>query len=318
MFDNVWLVLPRTKDLVSPYQLYPASRPIKASQPFTVSLVSVVVAEDLDGFLRGKNDVLVLTKSAIGEKPLVQRIHFYEEEVPKGRPIRNMFADSVFVTDDYSGSDRLWLELNVLEVDTDTGERNAAVNAFRSLSSTAGAVFPAIVPYTFAAGAAVTLIEKLVSVLEKDENVVKVRFALHPGEPRIGKAPLQGGTYVVFAVPQDSSKFKLQPNGLLTPSNKPSEVSYVVFDIAPQKTISGSFVMNQKVATLLTQLQSGNSNSAKSTIEFLNETLTEYSNFKKLQRYLELKSKQDLTPQEKELMVEIGKIKDLKPFLPKN
>ena len=76
-----------------------------------------------------------------------------EEEIPKGKPTRNVFADNVFVTDDYSGTGRLWIELNILEVHTDTWERKAAINALRSLASAAGAVFPAMVPYTFAAEA---------------------------------------------------------------------------------------------------------------------------------------------------------------------
>src|SRR5262245_22946024 len=102
MFDNVWLVLPESKDLVSPYELYEPSRVILTAQPFTVTMVTMVVAQDLDGFLRGKNDILILTRSSLGEQPFVEHIHFYEEEIPKGKPINNLFADTVFITDDYS------------------------------------------------------------------------------------------------------------------------------------------------------------------------------------------------------------------------
>lgn len=316
MYDNLWLVLPQTKDLVSPYEVHEKSKRIEAAQPFTVSMVTVVVAEDLDGILRGKNDVLVLTKSSLGEQPFVERVHFYEEEIPKGHPIRNIFADNVFVTDDYNGTDRLWLELNVLEVDTDTGERKAAIKAFQSLAATAGAVFPAVVPYTFAASAVAGVIEKLISALEKDTNVVKVPFSLHSGAITPGKAPLQTGTYVAFAQPQDPTKYNLQSNGLLTTGNKRSDVSYAVFNVAPQKQVSPNFVLNQKVATLLTQINSGNTNAAQGTIEFLNNTLKVYSNFKKLDRFLDLKEKTDLTEKEKALMAEIAKIETLKPFLP--
>lgn len=316
MEENIWLVLPSTYELVSPYKLYDKSRPIKAAQPFTVSMVTVVVAEDLDGVLRGKNDVLVLTKSSLGEQPLVERIHFYEEEVPKGRPIRSMFADSVYVADDYSGNDRLWLEVNVLEVDTDTGERKAAANSFHTLAATAGAVFPAVLPYSFAASATVGVLEKLISVLERDTNVVKIPFALHPGEPQPGRAPFQAGSYVVFAHPQDPTKYKLRASGLLSTGNKPSEVSYAIFNIAPQKQVSPKFVLSQKIATLLTQINSGNPNAAKGTLDFLNATLSEYSNFKKLDRYLQLRQKDKPTDEEKALMAEIAKNERIKPFLP--
>lgn len=315
MYDNIWLVLPGTKELVSPYELYPKSKPIKAAQPFTVSMVAVVVAEDLDGIFRGRNDILVLTKSSLGEQPKVERVHCYEEEIDKGRPIRHIFAENVCIADDYSGNDRLWLELNVLEIDSDTGERKAAVSAFQNLATTAGAVFPVFVQYSFAASAAVGVIEKLIDALEKDTNVVKVKFSLYPDEPQPGKPPFQSGTYVVFAGPQDPNKYKLQSNGLLTTGNKPSEVSYAVFSISPQKRVSPNFVMNQKIATLLTQINFGNGNTSKSTFDFLNSTLSSYSNYKKLNRYIELKKKSSPTDEEKSLMEEIANIVELKPFI---
>jgi hypothetical protein len=147
---------------------------------------------------------------------------------------------------------------------------------------------------------------------------VKVRFSLHPGDVRTGKAPLQVGTYVAFAQPQDPAKYKLQSNGLLTSGDKPSDVSYAVFNVVPQKHVSPNFVLNQKVATLLTQINSGNPHTTKGTIDFLNNTLKEYSNFRKLNRYLELKKKTDLSEEEKALMAEIEKINELKPFLLKD
>ena len=318
MFDNVWLVLPESKDLVSPYELYETSRVILTAQPFTVTMVTVVVAQDLDGFLRGKNDILILTRSSLGEQPFVERIHFYEEEIPKGKPINNLFADTVFITDDYSGTDRLWLELNVLEIDTDSDERKAAINAFRSLAATAGAVFPVVASFAFAASSVVSVVDKLFSAFAKDKDVVKVPFALHPGNPRPGKAPLQAGTFVVFSQPQDPAKYKLESNGSLTLNGQAPDVSYAVFNISPQPQVSPNFVLSQKVATLLTQIHVGNPNSAKGTMEFLDNTLSEYSNFIKLKRYLELKKKANLTEGEKSLMEHIAQLEELAPFLPRD
>jgi hypothetical protein len=317
MNDSVWFVPLKTEELVSPYERHAGAAAIESAQPFTVSLVTVVVAEDLDGFLRGRNDVLVLTRSSLGEQPLVERVHFYEEEVPKGKPIRNILANTVFLTDDYNGKDRLWLELNVIEVDTDTGERKAAVQAFQSLAVTAGAVFPALVPYSFGASAVIGVVEKLVGALEKDTDVVKVPFGLYPGEPQPGRAPMQAGTYVVFAQPQDPGQYKLHANGLLTSSDKPSDVSYAVFNLTPAKEVSPKYVVKQKVATLLTQLRTGNPNSPLPTLDFLTETLNQYTNFTKLDRYLKLKAKGELTDQESTLMREIEQNEALKPFLPK-
>ncbi len=34
MFDNMWLIFPGSKELVSPYALYPESKLIEAARPF--------------------------------------------------------------------------------------------------------------------------------------------------------------------------------------------------------------------------------------------------------------------------------------------
>jgi hypothetical protein len=319
MTDNIWLVLPKTDALVSPYDLYDTSQRIAAAKPFSVTLTNAVVAQDLDGIFRGRNDVLLLTKSSLGAQPEVERIHYYEEGVAAGKPLKNLLANSVFVTDDYNGKDRLWLEMNVLEIDTDTGERKAAIQAFQGLAATAGAVFPAAVPYAFGVSAAVTVVEKLVSALERDEKVVKVPLSLHADEPSPGRAPLQVGSFIAFSQPVDPEKFRLDKNGSVfqRANNKPSEVSYCVFSVRPESEVVPEYVLNQKVATLLTQIKNGNKNSAQGTIAFLQDTLAQYSNFKKLQRYRGLIAKVSPSDEEKALIDELGGLEELKPFLPK-
>lgn len=73
MKDTVYIVNPETKELVSPYEVLPKTTRLAAAQPFTVSMVAAVVAEDLDGIFRGDNDLLVISKSSMGEQPPVER-----------------------------------------------------------------------------------------------------------------------------------------------------------------------------------------------------------------------------------------------------
>lgn len=214
--DSIWFVAPDTETLVSPYALYDNSKRIEAAHAFEVTMVATLVGEDLDGFLRGNNDVMVLTRVSFGEQPLVDRVHFYETGISAGTPIRSLYADNIYATDDYSGRDRLRIELNVLEIDTDSEERKVLTKAFQSLEVTA----------------------------------------------------------------------------------------------------SPSFVINQKIATLLTQVHSGNSNSTTDTLNFLKSTLQQYSNYQKLQRYVELKNKTTPTSKEQQLLVDIENTEELKPFLP--
>jgi len=316
--SDFWMIDPDTRGLVTPYQNHPKAEPIVGAKPFTVSVVSLVVAKDLDGFLRGKNDILVLTRASLGDQPRVERVHFYEEEVEKSKPIRNLFASLMYLSDDYSGTDRLWLELDVMEIDTDTGERKAAVQAFEAMAATAGAVFPAAIPYGMAASAVLKVAEKLVSALEDDEKVVRVPVAFHPGKARPGRAPFQSGTFVAFSREiAEPGKYVLKPDGTLTANGKAPDVSYIVFDVVPEAVPRPSFVTSQKVATLLTQLRDKNRNSMRSTVEFVTDTVEAYANFQKLNRYVELKQKgSDASQEELDLIKKIEAIDALRPFLP--
>jgi hypothetical protein len=319
MKDKLWFVAPKTKDLASAYEEHPATKRIVAAEAFTVSLRTVMVAQDMDGFLRGDNDVLVLSAASLGEKPAVQRVHYYEEELPAGTVLKDFIAETMYVCDDYSGTDRLWMELNIVEVDTDTGERKALLSAFKSFAVTAGAVFPATLPYSMAASGIFSAIEKLVSALETDEPALKVPVTLYPPD-RMG-APLQRGSFVVFANPVEGGDYELQANGELAMKSGGAVVTtYVVFTAEPVKVVSPEWIISQRVATLLTQITEGNRNTAKGSVDFLNDTLQLYSNFSDLRRYLGIMKRKEqgsMTAEEKALMDRIGVREELKPFLPK-
>ena len=66
MKDIVWHVNPKTKALVSAYEPPSYAKPLVAAQPFTVTLKTVMVAKDLDGWPRGDNDLLLTTASSLG------------------------------------------------------------------------------------------------------------------------------------------------------------------------------------------------------------------------------------------------------------
>ncbi|MFB3818221.1 MAG: hypothetical protein ACE147_11205 [Candidatus Methylomirabilales bacterium] len=317
MPDNVWFVPWDGEQLLSPYTSHAGAAPVQAAQPFTVSLLSVVVAEDFEDFFRGKNDILVTSRASLGDQPLVERIHYYDEEIPTGESISNIFADTMFLTDDYNGEDKLYLELVVKEVDTDTGERQATLNALQSLVQSAGAVFPIVLPYAFAAAAVTEVLKKLITALERDQDVVKMRLSLYPGRPRPGRAVLQEGSFVVFASAQDPSAYRFGRDGLLAGATGAPSVSYAVFQVTAGKYPSPKFIVDQKVATLLTQMRKGNDTNALTAIHFLENTLTQYTNFSRLKRYLELQGKPSPSAEERALMQRIAADEALKPFLPK-
>jgi hypothetical protein len=278
-----------------------------------------MVADDLDGWPRGNNDLLLTTSSSLGEAPKVQRVHYYAEEIKAKTVLKNFFAETMFVCEDYSATDKLWLELRVLEIDTDTGERKALNNSFSKLAATAGAVFPVAMPYAALASGVATAIEKLVSALEENKSAIECPLALYPPDRPDAGMPLQTGTFVVFSQEVDGTEYQFEPAQTIKRADgKEVNIAYAIFTIEAVKRVSPKWVISQKVATLLTQIEQGNDNSAAGTIDFLSDTLQQYSNYKDLVRYSELKSNAaNLTEEEKQLMEQIAKRAELKPFLPK-
>ena len=315
MFDTVHMVLPGTQELVSPYGMYEASQRIGAAESFSVTIDAVVVSEDLDGYFSGDNDLMVLTRSALGDRPRVERVHFFEEEVRKGRPLRNLFANTAHVTEDYNGTDRLWLELIVLEIDSDRGERYAAMQSFQTLAATAGAVFPALLPYAFGAAALAGLVDRLIDTLKEDAQVVRAPVSFHGGTSRPGRIPLQEGTFVVFPRPTSSEGLQLAPNGLLEENGAPAERSYMVFNVFREIEVSHDHLTNQQIATLLTQMRDGNDNSARGTLDFLRETMEAYGDLQRLERYRSLARKIDLTDAERDMLEAIREDPQLAPYV---
>jgi hypothetical protein len=320
MKETTWHVNTTTKGLVSAYELQPYAKQLVAAQPFTVSLKTVMVADDLDGWPRGDNDLLLTTSSSLGESPKVQRVHFYAEEIKPQTVLKTFFAETMFVCEDYSAIDRLWLEMKVLEIDTDTGERKALTNAFNALAAVTGSVFPVAMPYAALASGVATAIEKLISAIEKNVCALQCPIALYPPDRPDAGMPLQTGTFVVFSREVEGAAYQFEPGFVIKRvDGKEVDVAYAIFTVEAVKGVSPNWVISQRVAKLLTQIEQGNDYSAAGTIDFLTDTLQQYSNFKDLQRYAELKSRdlKQLTAEEKQLMAHIAKRDELKPFLPK-
>lgn len=318
MADSLWYSPPRSTKLIDPYEVRGADGPpLEAAEAVTVSLLSVVVAEDYEAFFRGNNDVLIATRSGVGSQPLVTRLHAFEPEIPVGQPIRHVYADTILATDDYDANSRMWVELNVIESDRHgREEREAIITRFQGLAQLAGAVFPAFLPYSFGAAAAAEVFGKLLDAIERDTPIISMPVSLYGVDAGRGRIRLRQGIYAAFSQPVDPSDYAVTTRGQLKPKDGAPSVSYLLFDVRKVTEQHRSIMDSQRAATLLTQLNEGNPNSAKAGIDFLISTLTGYSNFKKLERYLELSAKDELTGPEKALLKQIATNAALKGFIP--
>ena len=318
--DTVWFVPFGTQDLISAYEDHPGLNPILSAQPFTASLRTVVVDEkprNFFGDLFHSHDILILSSTTLGNKPSLQRVHFYQQNLPIGKVLNNFIADTIHVCEDYSGTDHFWIELRILNVGTDPTERDALIRTFTGVASEAGSVFPIALPYTMAASALADTVGKFMDALNKNEPMLVCPVSFNPAGH--GYPVLRPGNYVVFDEDVTADEFRLGANErLVTAAGAEVVQSYAVFAIEVENAPSPDWAVSQRVATLLTQLDQGNTSAPQASVGFLTDTLKAYSSFTSLQRYQELRQKEPggLTPAERDLMARLAQQPDIKSFLP--
>lgn len=310
---------------------------LTTGESFTVSLRTMRLARKLESsfikkILQTDTDVLVLSSSALGSRPMVDRIHFYKSEIDLEKPLfaHDLLSDVIWVCDDYRG-EPLYMELKVMTVDRSDEHRDAALESFQGLASIAGSVFPVAVPY-MAIGTSV--LQSLNKMWESSERRETYRISepvrlFPPGTPRA--KTIRAGQFVLLSDQIDGTKYQLSDDGEVgstADGGEPrgedgAELSYAVVRIDPTKYPSIDFVVEQRVATLLTGLkrdQEGQpTDPLKTSLGFLTETLTAYTSFRSLERYQELKEKQDsgatLTVGEQQQVEQLKQRKELQPWI---
>lgn len=296
-------------------------------QPFTVSLKSVYFAakppEGLFGLVQGGRDILIASTTALGTQPRVQRVHYYTamSALSAGAPLSDFLSDTIYLCNDYSGTDRLWLQLQVYDVPADPAQRNSVVQTFQGLAEQFDSIFPVAIPYTMVATGLVTAINTLIQQLNGNMPLLDTHVGLVPQSGRF-EGLLRGGMYVLFAQPIDGTQYALQDNSALVRKDGAAvDVAYAVmsisFDIQPGPDWDDK-VNAQRVATLLTGMQpGGNPDPTQATLHFLSDTLSKYSDWTALERYRNLSAIPvgERTAAQKAQMATIAQNPNLQPYL---
>lgn len=309
---------------------------IATGRPFTVSIQSMKLARQahrswFQKALHPDFDVLVLTSSALGSKPLVERIHYYKSEIDLDRPLlaHDLLADAVWVCDDYHDPDPFYVELQVVVVDRSDDTRHAALKGFETLAGTAGSIFPVALPYIALGDGVLEGLEKVIGASARREvHVISEPLKLFPPRTPRHKA-MRPGQYVILGEEVDGAQYYLGANGEL--ANRAGEepvggdgapLSYAVLRIDTVQAVQTNFVVSQRVATLLTQMKNDREAQPAGVLQtsfgFLTDTLKAYTNFTDLQRYDQLRQKESHTPGEDDQMAQLAKRPELAPFLPGN
>ncbi len=308
---------------------------ITTGRPFTVSIQSLKLARQthrswFQKVLHPDFDVLLLTSSTLGSKPLVERVHYYKSEIDLDRPLlaHDLLADVVWVCDDYHDPDPFYVQIQVVVVDRSDDTRHAVLKGFETLASTAGSIFPVALPYIALGDGVLEGVEKVIGAsMRREVYAISEPLKLFPPRTPRHKA-MRPGQYVILSDEVDGAQYYLGANGELAnqAGNEPVRddgvpLSYAVLRIDAAKEVQTDFVISQRVATLLTQLKNDREAQPAGVLEtsfgFLTDTLKAYTNFTDLQRYQELLQKGDRrTPGENDQMEQLAKRSQLRPFLP--
>ena len=329
-----------TRNLQSIYQAdeAPPDGPgvIATGRAFTVSIEAMRLASRpeeswYERVIHPHTDILILTSSALGSKPLVDRVHYYKTDISLDQPLlaHDLLSDAIWVCDDYQDPDPFYVELKEVTIDRSDEQRHAALQGFETFASSAGSIFPVALPYIALGQGVLEGLNKLFDAAMRHETY-RISEPLRLFPPRTPRSKtIRTGQYVILSEAIDGTQYELGENSVLTsvdghdPKGQDGKpLSYAVLRIDLVKQIQIDFVISQRVATLLTQLKNDQEGQPAGTMQtsfgFLNDTLKAYTNFTDLQRYQELVKKgASRTAGENEQMQMIEQREELKPFLPK-
>lgn len=288
---------------------FPKSKLIKKASPMTIYLNGVMIRERYDQrFFHSKdtNDLFVSTTYQVGTEPTINVVHYIKENAELGWH-GDFFSNIVIAEEDFT-SDHVTLRLQVYDLDRYDKYKSIIESAFSEFKI--GVVFPVLLPYmAFASSISKPLME-LIDVMDTHDKIIdeRVRFAV--AEPNTGQKVLQTGHFVCFKEEIDAESENLRLDKTLrVVDDKGKEFegySYAVYTITDEVYSDYKWIVDQKVAKLLSELN-GKGNSGEAAIHFLRKTIEAYTKYRKIERYTELKLKQELTEEEKKLLNRLEK-----------
>ena len=274
-------------------------RLIKEGEAFTISLESFYVKGNYDQDSSG-NDLLVRAWVKYGNEPTADRVHFFQKDVPDEFIGENLPAEHILSKQDHSENNRLFISLDITEIDRGLKASSSINNTISTISGTFGAVFTSILPFAGVASDLVDLLDKL----RNRKNISVFNSSLDLYAEDSFEYPLRYGAYVFFkeevqAIMYRLLDLKLKPvSEQLRGQNPPHD--YVVIKVVPGIIHSGDsskLLSNQQIASVLSQLdENGRNDESKRTehFKFLQDTIKSANDMQELDYFYELKLQQKL------------------------
>ena len=274
---------------------------VKEGEAFTISLESFYVKENYDKDTTG-NDLLVRSWVKYGNEPTAERVHFFQKDVPDEFIGENLPAEHIFSKQDHSENNRLFISLDITEIDRGLRASSSINNTISTISGSFGAVFTAILPFAGVASDLVDLLGKLRGGSKRNISVFNSSLDLYAQDSF--EYPLRYGAYVFFkeevqAIMYRLLDLKLKPVSDQLRGQNPLH-DYVVIKVVPGIIHSGDsseLLTNQQIASVLSQLDENESNDeAKRTehFKFLQNTIKSANDMQELDYFYDLKLQQKL------------------------
>ena len=274
---------------------------VKQGEAFTISLESFYIKENYDKDSTG-NDLLVRSWVKYGNEPTTERIHFFQKDVPDEFIGENLSAEHIFSKQDHSENNRLFISLDITEIDKGLGSSSSINNTISNISGTFGAVFTAILPFAGVASDLVDLLDRLRGGSKRNISVFNSSLDLYAQDSY--EYPLRYGAYVFFqdevqAIMYRLLDLKLKPVSDQLKGQNPLH-DYVVIKVVPGIIHSGDsreLLTNQQIASVLSQLdENGRNDESKRTehFKFLQDTIKSANDMQELDYFYELKLQQKL------------------------
>lgn len=280
-----------------------------SAQPMTVRLRGVMTTKEREMFLRGGNDLVVVSKFQIGDEPPVERLHLMENDLESGWH-DDFFDDIVFTTRDFTG-ERLTLRLQVYDVDSID---KSIVESAKQLAKKAAGIFPQLAPYAGAVSFAVEPVVDLVDNIDDHDRILDDRITLEVADPDVARKLLQPGLIACSHEPIGEGCELQNDLRIVRSDGSEYDTSYAVIEVLRERLADRQQEITQKAAKLIAELQ-GKGQSSQTGMFFLRDTLEAYNNFQRLERARSLRSQDELDESEKELLADLESDKDLKPYL---
>ncbi len=276
---------------------------IEDGSSFTVSLESFFIREGHDS--DRKNDLLVRSFVRYGNEPKTETIHFFGTDIAAGAFQADLEYEHIFAKPVYSKEARVWLALEILEIDRGLNQEGDLGGALSAMRGKFGAIFPALNPFAPIAGVAVGMVSKLAGLQKaaaQNEPIFNNQLDLYAKGTSAGDAPLRCGAYVLFNEEvqgvqyQLGSGFKLKRRAIKD-KDTPILHDYAVVKVSPGIVESGqdanSLLKNQQIATVISQIDDGESDVERRTqhFSFLEDMVSSANQFKDLEDYRKLLNK---------------------------